>query len=304
MKNIIVSGASGFIGKALVKRMLQEGNRVCAIVTSKEKMQDVKSDLLTVVTADFSTYLQLPSLIEKDVYDCFYHLAWTGYGKTTNDYTVQLENVKATCDAVKVASAIGCKRIVFASSFSEYMIPDGSDISHNDNGVCNVYGATKESARLMAQAVAYQNNISMVSVAFSNTFGPGDYSRRTPNLFLSKFMQGQDVDLTPGDALYEWTYIDDSVEGLICAAEKGKDNGIYYIGSNNVRPLKDIVGEIRDLISPESKINLGKYKENFKCDYNSIDTFRLTKDTGYQPKCEFKNAILSTVAWLKEIDFK
>lgn len=304
MKKVVVSGASGFIGKALVERLLREGVGVTAIVSSSEKLQEINDVLLKKVVADFSTFLQLPDLIEKSDYDCFYHLAWTGYGAATNDYTVQCENIKAACDAVNIAAQIGCKRIVFSSSFSEYMIPDGTTVSHRENGVCNVYGATKESARLLAQAVAYQKKISMVSVAFSNTFGPGDYSRRTPNLFISRFMQGLDVDLTPGDALYEWTFIDDSVEGLICAAEKGKDNGLYYIGSNNVRPLKDIVAEIRDLISPKSKLNLGKYKESFKCDYSSIDTFELYRDTGYQAKCDFKQSILKTAEWLKKIDFK
>lgn len=304
MKKIIVSGASGFIGKTLVKRLLKEGNKVIAIVPEAEVMQDILCENLKVVVADFSAFLQLPTLIEKDDYDIFYHLAWAGYGPATNDYAVQLINVKATCDAVVVASELGCKRIVFSSSFSEYMIPEGTPTSHRDNGVCNVYGATKESARLMAQAVAYQKKISMVSIAFSNTFGPGDYSRRTPNLFISRFMQGLDVDLTPGDALYEWTYVEDSVEGIICAGEKGKDNGFYYIGSNNVRPLKDIVGEIRDLISPNSKINLGKYQENFKCDYSSIDTFELYRDTGFQAKWNFKDAILKTAEWLKEINYK
>ena len=284
--------------------MLREGNKVVAVVPESDAMEDILCENLVVVVADFSKFLQLPTLIKKDDYDIFYHLAWTGYGAATNDYAVQIENIKATCDAVVVAAELGCKRIVFSSSFSEYMIPEGTPISHKDNGVCNVYGATKESARLMAQAVAYQKKISMVSIAFSNTFGPGDYSRRTPNLFISRFMQGLDVDLTPGDALYEWTFIEDSVEGIICAAEKGKDNGFYYIGSNNVRPLKDIVGEIRDLISPNSKINLGKYQENFKCDYSSIDTFELYRDTGFQAKWNFKDAILKTAAWLKEINYK
>lgn len=304
MKKVVISGASGFIGKALVERLLTEGVEVTAIVSSNEKLEEIHNGLFKKVVANFSTFLQLPDLIEKAEYDCFYHLAWTGYGAATNDYIVQCENIKATCDAVSVAAQIGCKRMVFASSFSEYMIPEGTAVSHKENGVCNVYGATKEAARLLAQAVAYQKKISMVSVAFSNTFGPGDYSRRTPNLFISRFMQGLDVDLTPGDALYEWTFIDDSVEGLICAAERGKDNGFYYIGSNNVRPLKDIVAEIRDLISPQSKLNLGKYKENFKCDYSSVDTFELYRDTGYQAKCDFKQSVLKTAEWLKEIDFK
>lgn len=304
MKKVIISGASGFIGKNLIKKLLADDVEVTAIGLSKDEFSDIQDENLTTVGADFSQYANLAELIEKDEYDLFVHLAWAGYGKTTNDYTVQCTNVKATCDAIASAAELGCKRFVFSTSFSEYMIQEGTDIAHKDNGVCNVYGATKECARLLGQAVALQKGISMVSVALSNTFGPGDRSRRTPNLFISNFMHNKPVDLTPGDALYEWTFVDDTVDGLLAAATKGKDNGVYYIGSNNVRPLKDIVEDIKSVINPDGVINYGKYQENFKCDYSSIDTFELYRDTGFQAKCDFKESVLKTAEWLKEINFE
>ena len=303
MKKVIINGATGFIGKNLAKKLLAENVEVTAVVFDPENLDDIKCNNLKIIKAGFEDYEKLGEMIPHDDYDIMFHLAWGGYGKATNDYKVQLMNVKATCDAVAAAKEVGCKRFVFSSSFSEFMIPVGSENSHNDNGVCNVYGAVKESARLTAQAVAYQKGIEMVSVAFSNTFGPGDYSTRTPNLFISKFQKHEDVDLTEGVDLYEWTFIDDTVDGLLAAAEKGKAGELYYIGSNNVRPLIDIVNDIREVIYPEGKINVGKYKEAFKCDYSSIDTFKLYRDTGFQAKCDFKESVLKLSDWLKEIDF-
>lgn len=304
MKKVVITGATGFIGKALTKEMLKNGIEVTAIVFDPEKLDDIACDKLKIVCAGFDDYRALADSMEHDEYDCMFHLAWGGYGKATNDYTVQINNAVATCDAVSLAKQIGCKRFVFSTSFSEYMIPVDSERSHNENGVCNVYGATKESARILAQAVAKQIGIEIVSVAFSNTFGPGDYSTRTPNLFITKFLNHQPVDLTEGVDLYEWTFIDDTVAGLIAAASKGKDGEVYYIGSNNVRPLIDIVSDIRDVVYPEGEINIGKYHEVFKCDYSSIDTFKLYRDTGFQAKCDFKESVLKLAAWLKEINFQ
>lgn len=304
MKKVVITGATGFIGKALTKELLNNGVDVTAIAFDPEKLDDIACDKLKTVNASFDDYRTLGEKMGEDEYDCMFHLAWGGYGKATNDYTVQITNAIATCDAVTLAKQIGCKRFVFSTSFSEYMIPVDSERSHNENGVCNVYGATKESARILAQAVAKQIGIDMLSVAFSNTFGPGDYSKRTPNLFITKFQNHQPVDLTEGVDLYEWTYIDDTVDGLIAAASKGKPGEVYYIGSNNVRPLIDIVTDIRDVIYPEGEINIGKYHEVFKCDYSSIDTFKLYRDTGFQSKCDFKESVLKLADWLKEIDFK
>lgn len=304
MKKVVITGATGFIGKALTKKLLSEGVEVTAVAFDLEKLDDIACDNLKTVNASFDDYRTLGNTMAHDDYDIMFHLAWSGYGKATNDYTIQLSNVMATCDAVSIAKQIGCKRFVFSTSFSEYMIPIDSERSHNENGVCNVYGATKESARILAQAIAKQIGIDMVSVAFSNTFGPGDYSTRTPNLFITKFQNHEAVDLTEGVDLYEWTFIDDTVAGLVAAATNGKSGEIYYIGSNNVRPLIDIVSDIRDIIYPEGEINVGKYHEIFKCDYSSIDTYKLYRDTGFKAQCDFKESVLKLANWLKKIDFR
>ena len=66
MKKVVISGASGFIGKALVDRLLREGVEVTAIVSSNEKLEEIHNGLFKKVVANFSTFLQLPDLIEKE----------------------------------------------------------------------------------------------------------------------------------------------------------------------------------------------------------------------------------------------
>ena len=105
MKNVIVAGAGGFIGKNLVRNLLDRGYKVTAL--------DVRFD------EDLQKSIECISIKEKtidqivyelnDEYDCFYNLAWVGTsGSMRADYNIQLDNARLTCDYVKLAAKIKC----------------------------------------------------------------------------------------------------------------------------------------------------------------------------------------------------
>ena len=303
MKTIAITGASGFIGKHLTKHYLDMGARVIAFVPDPENLAEYKKyDNLEVVKASFENFNRLSEMIDVKEIDIFYYLSWCGYGKTTNDYTAQIQNIKPICDAITEASKMKCKRFLFTTSFSEYMISEQDNLTHETGAHCNVYGAAKQAARVLAHATAAQKGVPFLSVAFANTFGPGDNSLRSTNLFIHKLLNGETLDLTSGIHLYDWNYIDDTIKGLVLAGEMGKEDSVYYIGSDRRRPLKDIVTEVRDILAPEVEIRFGTYKEDFYVDYSNIDTSKLYRDTGYYPKWNFRDAILETAEWIKKID--
>ena len=301
-KNIIIIGASGFIGQHLLKHYLEEGDNVLAIVPDPENLENFNQyDNFTVRKAYFEGFEEISKFIVFNHIDLFYYLAWGGYGKSTNDYKEQVKNIKPLCDAVNVAGTIGCDRFIFSTSFSEYMISEFETKSHNTGAFCNVYGSTKHAARLLAQAVAAQKHINFISVAFANTFGPGDKSKRSTNLFIHKLLNGEALDLTEGTHLYDWNYIDDTLNGLVLAGENGDSDEVYYIGSNERRPLKEIVEEVRDIIAPNVEIRLGTYKEDFHVDYSCVDVHKLYRKTGYLAKTPFKAAVEKTAQWVKTL---
>lgn len=304
MKTIAIAGASGFIGQHLLKHYLDEGDKVLAFVPDPETLEPYTCENLEVVKAFFEDFDHLSQLTKTQGIDIFYYLSWGGYGKSTNDYAAQIQNIKPICDAVAEAGKMGCKRFLYSTSFSEYMISEHETLSHNAGAHCNVYGATKQAARLMAHATAAQNGVPFLCVAFANTFGVGDRSHRSTNLFVHKLLKGEALDLTEGIHLYDWNYIEDTIAGLVLAGEKGKEDAVYYIGSDRRRPLKDIVGEVRDILNPSVEIRLGTYHEDFHVDYSSVDVTKLYRDTGYQPKWKFRDAVIKTAEWVKSLDWE
>jgi len=174
------------------------------------------------------------------------------------------------------------------------MISEHEILTHNGGAHCNVYGATKQATRVMAHATAARKGVPFLCVEFANTFGVGDRSRRSTNLFIHNLLNGEALDLTEGVHLYDWNYVNDTISGLVLAGENGKLDSIYYIGSNQHRMLKDIVSEVRDILASDIEIKLGTYHEDFHVDYTSVDVTKLYRDTGYQARWIFLDAVLKT----------
>lgn len=300
MKRVIISGSSGFIGQALTAALLEQGAEVWGTCAHPEKLGPIREHpSFHLVQADFQEYEALAEKLPAGPYDVFFHLAWQGYGKATNDYRVQVPNIKYSCDAASAAAVLKCHRFVLADSSHEHLVsPD----REGKLGLCSIYGAAKASAQRFCRVLLHNTETKFVGVLFTNVFGPGDRSSRSTNTILRKLMKGEDLDLIPGDRLYDWTCIDDCVGGVIAAAQSGRAGMVYYVGSRYLKPFSEIITEVRDAVAPEAELHFGKYQDSTFIDYRQIDTYALYSDTGYLPEANFTDTIKKTAAWLQTID--
>lgn len=293
MKKIIITGATGFIGKALVQYLLNFDYQIFAFVRDKTKLLDINCDNLMIIETDLnenSLNNQIKYFKNLEI-EAVIHLAWGGYGKYTNDYNIQIDNIKISCNVAEFAAIIDAKQFIFAGSSHQYL--------KFENNYSSVYGLAKTCAENFIKLILLKTNIKYNTVFFTNVFGIGDYSARTANLFISSLLQGKNLDLIQGNNLYDWIYIDDVVTGIKAVLEFGKDKKTYYIGHKHLRTFKEIITDVRDYINPNSKLNFGKYQDNNYIDYQEISLFSLYEDTGFEARADFKESILKTAEWLK-----
>lgn len=294
MKKVIITGAAGFIGKALLKYLLKFDYQVFAFVRDKAKMLDINSNNLVIIETDLSKN-SLNSQIKhfKNLkIDAFIHLAWGGYGKYTNDYNIQIDNIKISCSVAEFAVTINAKQFIFAGSSHQYL-------KLKDN-YSSVYGMAKTCAENFIKLILFKANIKYNTVFFTNVFGIGDYSDRTANFFITSLFKKKDLNLIEGNNLYDWIYIDDVVAGIKAVLEFGCDKKDYYIGHKHLRTFKEIIIDVRNYINPNSKLNFGKYKDDAYIDYQEVDLLSLYNDTGFEAQADFKESILKTAEWLKK----
>lgn len=293
---------SGFIGNALARELLSRGVDVYGLSSRPFCVGDIRNDPhFHFIHADFQDYAHLAELIPCGNYDAFFHFAWAGMTSGRNDYLLQISNISPSYEAAAAAKKLACRRFVFANSSHEFLKERTKEAG---KGNSSVYGAAKSAAKQMCQAALYGSQTKFIGVLFTNIFGIGDRSTRSTNTLIHKLLSGEHLDLTTGDELYDWTYIDDCVNGIIAAAELGESGQVYYVGSRQLRPFKEIITEVRDIISPQTELRFGAYYDNSYVDFSKIDIYALYRDTGYLPSCNFCESIIKTAEWVKSLGWE
>ena len=304
MKKAIVTGANGFVGTAVCKELSDQGVEVIAIVRHPDEVISNIADNngIRIIYSDLSSFRHLAELIPDRDIDVLYHFAWVGSaGALRGDADIQLNNIKYTCDTVKACADMGCKRFVFASSIMEYEI-EATMASDVTPGINTLYCSAKVAADYMARTIAGNLGVDYIRAVISNIYGPGELSPRLVNTSIRKMLNGEHCAFSAGEQLYDFIYITDAAKIFFKIGECGKNNKTYYIGSQEPKPLKIFLKELRDCIDPTIEIGLGEIPfTGVSLSYKEFDINAVKDDTGFVPSVSFKEGITNTVKWIKGV---
>ena len=302
MNKAIVTGANGFIGTALCRELTAQGVRVIAVVRDKNANIDTIKNLpdIRIIYCDISQFRNLGSFIDDRDVDILYHLAWVGSaGPLRGNADAQLNNIKYACDTVRACKDTNCRRFVFASSIMEYEI-EAVMSSDKKPGINTLYSTAKLTADYMVRTLAGNLGVEYIRGVISNIYGPGEMSPRLVNTSLRKMLNGEHCSFSAGDQMYDFIYIDDAAKSFVAIGERGVPNRTYYIGSQQPRPLKEYLIEMRDQVDSSIEIGLGELPFNgISLGYDEFDINAIKKDTGFVPEVSFADGIKKTIEWLK-----
>ncbi|MGO5315094.1 NAD-dependent epimerase/dehydratase family protein [Bilifractor sp. LCP21S3_A7] len=303
IRKCIITGASGFIGKALIRELNRQNVKVYAVV------RNLNSDILgmdelinvKIVFCPQEEIDKLSQMITDNDIDCCIHLAWAGTsGAERADYILQISNITNTLRTIDTLKKIGVKRFVGVGTLAEkdvlnYHLCDGS----TPNAVSN-YGTAKLSAHLFSKTLCCKNEMEYVWCCLANTFGEENTTSNFVNMACMKMLKGERAAFTAGEQLYDLNYISDTVKALVAASFYGHSGTSYYLGSGHPRKLKEYIRIIRDTIDPDIPLYLGEIPYNGRSlseeDYSIA---KLTTDTEFIPEVSFETGIRNTVEWLK-----
>lgn len=305
---VIITGATGFIGYALVQKFLSLNYEVCAIVrTNNSKMQALNNNTnLKIINCKLENISDLETKILHTGFDAFYHLAWQGVAdEEAKDIDIQIKNVKCACEAVNVAAKIKCKKFIFAASIMEYEIIKLMETELKAD-FRNIYRTAKLTAHYMTRIIANKLDIEYNAAIISNVYGIGEISNRFINSTIRKMLKGEKVKFSEAKQLYDFIYIDDAVDMLILMAQKGKPNKNYYIGNMKPKVLREYIYELRDCVNETLELGIGESKEyvGVSLEYNEFDITSSFDDLGFKPRYSFKKGIKLTIEWIKSLEEK
>lgn len=301
MMEVVVTGATGFVGRWLVDELLRQGDGVTVIARDKERIPDRWRGKVPVIEASLEGYEELKKeSFPKRGYDILFHLAWEGSsGSRRSDIQLQMQNARYTCDAVQLASMLQCSRFVYAGSIMEYEAMQGIPREGSRPGVSSIYSTAKLAADFMAKALAAEKEILYINAVISNIFGPGEHSARFLNTTLNKMLQNEDIQLTHGRQLYDFIYARDAARAIVLAGKAGNGYTAYYIGNVRQKQLKEFVLQMKDAIGSRSRLLFGHVPfYGVLMDYKRIDTGNIAR-LGFVPEVGFPEGIRLTSNWIQ-----
>lgn len=295
----IISGASGAVGMALIKEIIDRGDEVLVLCrpSSQRSARLFGNERVSVKKCDMRDYAALESCDVGEGYDVFFHLAWAGTnGVERNDVRLQLENVRYTLDALELAARLGCSVFVGAGSQAEYGRTACSLSSKTPTFPENAYGMAKLCASQMSRALAKRMGIRHVWARIISVYGPYDNENSLISTAIRQLLLGEKTAFTPCEQAWDYIFSYDLAKCLIALAEDGRDGGVYCLGGGKTRRLREYVEIIRNNIDPQAPLGFGAldYPEG-QVMHLRADVSELERDTKYTPSTAFEDGIKITV---------
>ena len=303
MKRVIVSGANGFVGSAVVKALLD--NNIQVITLDKEGCHDniPVSENVKFFAMDLEDLSGLEALLsdEKGI-DVFYHFAWAGSaGAARADTELQLKNAQWTVDCLRLARRMNCERFVAAGSIMEHETMAAAFTSGNRPGLGYIYGSAKLVAHTMCMSVAADIGIDLIWAEITNAYGVGEKSPRFINTTIRKILKEEELKFTSGAQNYDFVYITDVAQAFYLIGKNGKPFHEYLIGSSSARPLREFVLEIKQTLAPTKDFIFGDVPfTGTDLPLCKFDCTRTEEDTGFRAQVPFSKGVRLTMDWIKE----
>ncbi len=327
----LVTGAAGFIGFHLIKKLIQQGETVVGIdnlndyyeVALKEARLNLLNQLdnFSFSFIDLADREKIAQLFEAEKFDRVIHLAAQAGVRYSliNPFSYADSNLTGFLTILEGCRHNNVKHLVYASSSSVYGLNDELPFSPHDqaNHPVSLYAATKKANELMAHSYSHLYGIPTTGLRFFTVYGP--WGR--PDMALFKFtkaiINNQPIDIyNHGEMKRDFTYVEDIVEGVTriadvipttqqdwkvstgTPADSSAPYKVYNIGNGSPVNLMDYISAL--------EIHLGK-----KADKNMLpmqpgdvyttwaDTEDLFKATGYKPQTSVDEGVKQFVDWYK-----
>ena len=325
----LITGAAGFIGFHLSKRVLGQGDSVVGIDNlneyydvnlKKARLNELNEDPeFTFHRLDLVDRKEIEKLFSENKFDYVVNLAAQAGVRysLTNPHAYIDSNIVGFLNILEGCRNSAIKHLVFASSSSVYgantMMP--FSVHHNVDHPISLYAATKKSNELMAHSYSSLYKLPCTGLRFFTVYGPMGRPDMALFLFTSAIMENRPIDVyNQGKMKRDFTYIDDIVEGVTRVVEKipepdtgwNSDNPdpaasyapyrIYNIGNNNPVELMKFIEVLEDCLGKKADKNLLPMQPgDVPGSYADVDD--LVNDVGFKPSTPIEQGIEKFVKW-------
>jgi UDP-glucuronate 4-epimerase len=331
MKSVLVTGAAGFIGYHIAKRLLVDGGSVVGVdnlnayydpALKKARLAELENlARFTFVRCDLADRGAIAELFAAHRFSHVVHLAaQAGVRYSLVDPHAYADaNLLGFLNILEGCRHVGCEHLVYASSSSVYGANTRMPLqtTGNTDHPLSLYGATKKANEVMAHSYASLFGLPATGLRFFTVYGPWGRPDMAMWLFTAAIMAGKPIKLfNYGRMRRDFTYVDDVIEGVVrllqhpaspdpawsgVAPRADTSNApwrIYNVGNSNPVDLSELVAVLEDIIGGPAIRELLPMQPGDVVE-TCADTSDLERAVGFRPNTSIKDGARRFVEWFR-----
>lgn len=305
-RRVFVTGATGFVGRALIGRLGALGADVTGLVRSPAA--DPPAADIEVVVGRLEDYAVLERAILECGFDVVFHLgAQAIVDAARRDPRATLEsNVAGTWNLLEACRrARTMPRVVMASTDRLYRAPAQAAAGRSE-GVLDVYGVSKLCAEQIASTYAMAYDLPMVIARTANVFGPEDVnvSRLVPGIIQAVLLGKRPVILSDGSPVHDYIYVKDAGEAYLSLADQldrpAMQGKVVNVGSGRKTSVLELTRTILSLmgragVEPEIRGRSSAVRSSSEVAWVGVERL-----DGWEPHYSLEQGLEETIAWYRD----
>jgi UDP-glucose 4-epimerase len=306
MRKVLITGASGFVGNNVARRLLGQGHEVHCILrrgTVRWRLDDILGDL-KVHEVDLRDASSLQSAVDAVRPEWVFHLAAYGaYSSQTEVGRILETNFVGTVNLLHACLRTGFEVFVNTGSSSEYGFkghaPRETDFPEPNSD----YAVAKASATLFCGYIARSRRVRVPTLRLYSAYGPYEEPTRLIPTLVLQGLRKRLPPLVHPDIARDFVYIDDVVEAFLLAATVGEQEpaAIYNVGTGIQTTIEEVVDISRRLLNITEEPTWASMEDRIWDTGTWVaDAGLIREKLGWRPSCSFEEGFGRTITWIKD----
>ncbi len=305
MKRIIVTGATGFVGANLARRLIKEGHEIHLFVRPGYAVWRIKDIIypIHIHETDLTDKESVATLVSDIKPEWIFHLAVYGaYSWQTDVHQMVQTNILGTINLVEACLKTGFESFVNTGSSSEYgykSYPPGEASFLEPN---SHYAVTKASATLFCRHMGQSRGAHIPTLRLYSVYGPFEDPGRLMPVLVTRGLSGELPPLVSPEVMHDFVFVDDVVDAYLLAAGKtDQEHGTVYNVGNGVQiSMGEVIASVRRILAIKDEPKWCSMPDR-KWDANVwvSDCRKIRNDLGWQPKTSFEEGFIKMIEWFK-----
>ena len=292
---ILLTGATGLIGREVLSLLLKNDFKVCAI---EHTQKITPQNNLEIAHVNLLHKNAVKRFFENKKFKNLIHLAWYG-DKKVHSHNINVDWVEASLNLVQNFMQKGGKKILVAGSISEYDFSYGyftENITPLNNK--SLYGKSKAALHNILETYCANNDIEFKWARIFNLYGKYERPDRLISYVINAMINNEDVKVSTCEKFQDYLYAQDVASAILTLYESSIQGAVNICSGKPVQ-LRYIVNKIAELTDFKGNILWGAIPAEFG-DELVVGNNEKLKSIGWQPKYSLEEGLLQTINWWKQ----